>query len=138
MQARVKWVEDRTFVGTSGTGHSIVLGTSHEGGPQPGPSPMELLLIGTGGCASYDVVHILERGRQAVSDCVVELQAERAETDPKVFVSVHMIFTVTGRKLDPAKVTRAVELSAEKYCSASATLAATARMTHEVIVREAD
>ncbi len=135
MEARVKWVEGRTFVGTSGTGHSIVFGNPHDDGPRPGPSPMELLLIGTGGCSTYDVIHILERGRQEVSDCTVELQAERAETDPKVFTKVHMVFTVTGVGLDPKKVDRAVNLSVEKYCSASAILGALATITHEVIVK---
>ncbi len=135
MKARVKWVEDRTFVGESGTGHKLVLGTrATPDGPTPGPSPMELVLIGTGGCTAFDVVHILEKGREAVEDCVVELDADRAETDPKVFTRIHMRFVVKGRKLDPAKVERAVALSAEKYCSASAMLAGTATITHSVEV----
>lgn len=132
MKARVKWVEDRTFVGESGTGHKLVLGTSHgEGGRTPGPSPMELVLIGTGGCSAYDVVHILEKGREAVEDCVVELEAERAETDPRVFIRIHMHFVVKGRGLSPAKVQRAIELSIGKYCSASAMMAKTATITHD-------
>src|SRR5690606_31076192 len=97
MKARVKWVEDRTFVGESGSGHKLVLGTAATfGGPTPGPSPMELVLIGTGGCSAYDVVHILERGREAVEDCVLELDADRAETDPKVFTRIHMHFVIKG------------------------------------------
>ncbi|MGI6854878.1 OsmC family protein [Mesorhizobium sp. 1B3] len=132
MKARIKWVEDRTFVGESGTGHKLVLGTSHgEGGKTPGPSPMELVLIGTGGCSAYDVVHILEKGREAVEDCVVELEAERAETEPKVFTRIHMHFVVKGRGLSPAKVQRAIELSIGKYCSASAMMAKTATVTHD-------
>lgn len=132
MKARVKWVEDRTFVGESGTGHKLVLGTSHgEGGRTPGPSPMELVLIGTGGCSAYDVVQILEKGREAVEDCVVELAAERAETDPRVFIRIHMHFVVKGRGLSPAKVQRAIELSIGKYCSASAMMAKTATITHD-------
>ena len=132
MKGRVKWVEDRTFVGESGSGHKIVLGTAY--GPEgktPGPSPMELVLLGTGGCSAYDVVHILQKGREAVEDCVVELDADRAETEPKVFIRVHMHFIVKGRALSPAKVRRAIDLSIEKYCSASAMLAKTATVTHD-------
>lgn len=132
MRARIKWVEDRTFVGESGSGHKIVLGTAH--GPEgrtPGPSPMELVLIGTGGCSAIDVVHILEKGREAIEDCVVELDAERAEKDPKVFTRIHMHFVVKGRGLAPNKVQRAIELSVKKYCSASAMLAKTALITHD-------
>lgn len=131
MKSRVKWAGARTFIGTSGTGHSIVFGNPHDDGPRPGPSPMELLLIGTGGCSSYDVVHILERGRQRVEDCVVEIDADRAEEDPKVFTRIHMHFVVSGRGLDPDRVERAIGLSVEKYCSASAIMAATATMTHD-------
>jgi putative redox protein len=118
MKARIKWVEDRTFVGESGSGHKIVLGTAHGAeGATPGPSPMELVLIGTGGCSTFDVVHILEKGREPIEDCVVELDAERAEKDPKVFTRIHMHFVVKGRGLAPAKVQRAIELSVEK-CTA--------------------
>lgn len=137
MKARVKWVEDRTFVGESGTGHKLVFGTSHgEGGGTPGPSPMELVLIGTGGCSAFDVVHILEKGREPVEDCVVELEAERAETDPKVFTRIHMHFIVKGRGLSEAKVQRAIDLSIDKYCSASAMMAKTATVTHDFEVVE--
>ena len=105
MKARVRWVEGRTFLGESGSGHSVVLGTTTEpGGRTPGPSPMELVLIGTGGCSAIDVVHILERGREPVDDCTVELEAERATEDPKVFTRVHMRFVVSGRGLARAKV----------------------------------
>ncbi|MEQ8817213.1 MAG: OsmC family protein [Thalassobaculum sp.] len=132
MKARIKWVEDRTFVGESGTGHKIVLGTrATPDGPTPGPSPMELVLIGTGGCTAFDVVQILEKGREAVEDCIVEMEAERAETEPKVFTRIHMHFIVKGRNLAPAKVERAIQLSADKYCSASAMLAKTAEITHD-------
>ena len=130
MKARVKWVEDRTFTGEVEAGHRIVLGNGIDGKPKPGPSPMELLLIGTGGCASYDVVHILEKGREPVEDCVCDVTAERAETEPKVFTKIHLQFTVTGRGLNPAKVERAVALSMEKYCSASAMMAQVAVLTH--------
>lgn len=139
MKARIKWVEDRTFLGESGSGHSVVLGTASgaEGrteGRTPGPSPMELVLIGTGGCSAFDVVHILEKGREPVEDCVVELEAERADEDPKVFTRIHMHFMVKGRGLSEGKVERAVGLSVEKYCSASAMLARTATITHDVEV----
>ena len=132
MRARIKWVEDRTFVGESGSGHCIVLGTAH--GPEgrsPGPSAMELVLIGTGGCSAYDVVHILEKGREVVEDVSVELDADRAEQDPKVFIRVHMHFVVKGRGLAPEKVARAIALSIEKYCSASAMIGKTATITHD-------
>lgn len=132
MKARIKWVEGRTFVGESGSGHKVVFGTAFgEDGRTPGPSPMELVLIGTGGCSAFDVVHILEKGREAVEDCVVELDADRAESDPKVFTRIHMHFVVKGKSLAPAKVQRAIDLSIEKYCSASAMLAKTATITHD-------
>jgi len=132
MKARIKWVEDRTFVGESGSGHKVVLGTAlGPDGRTPGPSPMEMVLIGTGGCSAFDVVHILEKGREAIEDCVVELDAERAEKDPKVFTRIHIHFVVKGRGLAPAKVQRAIDLSVEKYCSASAMLAKTATITHD-------
>jgi putative redox protein len=132
MKARIKWVEQRTFVGESGSGHKVVLGTAFgpEGGT-PGPSPMEMVLIGTGGCAAFDVVHILEKGRLAVEDCVIEMEAERAVQDPKVFTRIHMHFVVKGRGLTAGKVERAISLSVEKYCSASAMLARTAAITHD-------
>jgi putative redox protein len=135
MKARIKWVGERTFLGQSGSGHSVVLGTaSGPEGRTPGPSPMELVLIGTGGCTAFDVVHILEKGREPVEDCSVELEAERAADDPKVFTRIHMHFVVRGRGPARAKVERAVQLSAEKYCSASAMLARTATITHDVEV----
>lgn len=137
MKARVKWVEDRTFTGEVEAGHRIVLGNAYGESLKPGPSPMELLLIGTGGCAAYDVVHILEKGRDPVTDCVCDVTAERAGTEPKVFTKIHLHFIVTGRGLTPAKVGRAVQLSAEKYCSASAMMAATAEVTHDFEVVEA-
>jgi len=137
MKARIKWVEDRTFVGESGTGHKIVLGTAF--GPEgrtPGPSPTELVLIGMGGCTAYDVVHILEKGREAVADVSVDLEAERAQQDPKVFTRIHMHFVVKGHGLAPEKVERAIKLSAEKYCSASAMIAKTATITHDFEVMD--
>ncbi|WP_018010242.1 OsmC family protein [Sinorhizobium medicae] len=132
MKARLKWVEGRTFDGESGSGHKVVLGTATgPDGPTPGPSPMEMVLIGTGGCSAFDVVHILEKGREAIEDCVVEMDADRAEQDPRVFTRIHMHFIVKGRGLAAKKVERAVALSIEKYCSASAMLAKTATITHD-------
>jgi putative redox protein len=132
MKARIKWVEDRTFIGESGSGHKIVLGTAF--GPEgrsPGPSAMELVLIGMGGCSGYDVVHILEKGREPIEDVTVELEAERAQQEPKVFTRIHMHFVVKGRGLAPEKIERAIALSVEKYCSASAMIAKTATITHD-------
>lgn len=135
MKARIKWVEDRTFIGESGTGHNVVLGTAFGAqGGTPGPSPMELVLIGTGGCSAFDVVHILEKGRESVEGCVVEIDAERADQDPKVFTRIHMHFVVKGRGLAANRVERAISLSVEKYCSASAMLAKTATITHDFVV----
>ena len=137
MKARVKWVEQVTFVGESGSGHSVVMdGAPDAGGRNLGVRPMEMLLIGLGGCTAFDVVMILKRGRESVTDCVIELEAERAETEPKVFTSIRMRYIVTGRALDPKKVDRAVALSAEKYCSATAMLEKTAKITHSVEIVE--
>lgn len=136
MDVRVKWVEDRTFIGEAGTGHKIAFGAASDNGPKPGPSPMELLLIGTGGCSAYDVVSILEKGREAIDSVEVELDADRADTDPKVFTRIHMHFIVKGRGLTPSKVERAIALSVEKYCSASAMMAATATLSHDFEVLE--
>ena len=130
MDVRVKWVEDRTFVGEAATGHKIAFGTASDNGPKPGPSPMELVLIGTGGCSAYDVVSILEKGREPVESVDVALEADRAETDPKVFTRIHMQFTVKGHGVNPAKVERAISLSVDKYCSASAMMAMSAELTH--------
>jgi putative redox protein len=132
MKARIKWVEKVTFLAESGSGHAVVLdGAPDDGGRNLGVRPMEMLLMGLGGCSAFDVVLILRKGREAVSDCVVELEAERAETDPKVFTRIHMHYKVAGRGLAPAKVERAIKLSAEKYCSASAIMAKTAVITHD-------
>lgn len=131
MKASVTWVGDRTFAGASESGHTIAFGTAHGDGAKPGPSPMELVLIGTGGCSAWDVVNILEKGREPVDDVTVTLDSDRAETEPRVFTRVHLHFTVTGRGVDPKKVARAIDLSMEKYCSASAMIAKTAAVTHD-------
>ena len=132
MQARVKWVEERRFVGESGTGHTIVLGSGTDAlGRTLCPSPMELVLIGTGGCSAFDVVQILEKGREPIDDCVVELDADRADDDPAVFTRIHMHFVVKGSGVNRDKVPRAIQLSHDKYCSASAMMAKTAEITHD-------
>ena len=137
MQGRVKWVEGRAFVAESGSGHALVLdGPAEHGGRNLGPSPMELVLLGTGGCTAFDVVLILKRGRENIADCVVELDAERAQTDPKVFTKIVMRYIVTGRGLDPKKVERAVQLSAEKYCTVSAMIGKTAQIEHAIEIRD--
>ena len=132
MKARVKWVESVTFLGESESGHAVVMdGAPEYGGRNLGVRPMELLLMGMGGCTAFDVVLILKKARQAVSDCVVELEATRAETEPKVFTTIHVHFIVKGTDLSDKHVARAVELSAEKYCSASIMLGKTATITHD-------
>ncbi|OOZ39192.1 peroxiredoxin [Solemya pervernicosa gill symbiont] len=120
MKARIKWVEEATFVGESGSGHAVVMdGPPEHGGRDLGVRPMEMLLLGMGGCASFDVIHILKKSRQDVTNCVAEIEAERAESEPKVFTKIHIHFIVSGNELKDGKVQKAVELSAEKYCSAS-------------------
>lgn len=132
MKARVKWVEGIAFMGETESGHAVVMdGAPTVGGRNLGPRPMEMLLLGAGGCSSIDVIMILKKSRQAVSDCYVELSAERAETEPKVFTKIHMHFVVKGKDIKPEAVEKAVKLSAEKYCSASIMLGATAAMTHD-------
>ena len=137
MQARVKWIEGRTFVAESGSGHALVLdGPAEHGGRNLGPSPMELVLMGTGGCTAFDVLDILKKGRHAVDDCWVELEAQRPAAPPRVFTKITMRFVVTGKGLNKAAVERAVQLSAEKYCSASIMIGKTAELVREVEVRE--
>jgi putative redox protein len=138
MKARVKWIEGVAMLGESGSGHGIVMdGPPEHGGRNLGVRPMEMLLLGLGGCTQFDVLLILRRGRAEVSDCVVEIEAERAESDPKVFTRIHVHFVVSGRDLKPRQVERAIALSAEKYCSASITLGATAEITHDFEIRDA-
>ncbi len=139
MQARVKWVDGARFLGESGSGHCVVMdGPPEAGGRNLGVRPMEMLLLGMGGCTAFDVVHILRKGRQPVTGCEVALSAERAESEPRVFTRIHVHFVVSGRGLDPDRVRRAVQLSAEKYCSASIMLGKTAEITHDFEIREAD
>jgi putative redox protein len=137
MKARIKWIENVSFVAESGSGHALVIDGAQEGGGRDlGPRPMEVVLMGTGGCTAYDVMHILRKSRAPVTDCVLDIEAERAEEDPKVFTKIHFHFVVTGKGLKPAQVERAVHLSAEKYCSASIMLGKTAAITHDFEIRE--
>jgi putative redox protein len=131
-------VEGVCFVGESGSGHTVVMdGAPEGGGRNVGMRPMETVLIGTGGCAAYDVVHILKKSRAAIADCVVEIESERAAEDPKVFTKIHFHFVVSGKDLKLQQVERAIHLSAEKYCSASIMLAKTAAITHDFEIRNA-
>jgi putative redox protein len=137
MKARIKWIENVCFVGESGSGHAIVMDGAPEGGGRNlGMRPMETVLIGTGGCTAYDVVFILKKARAAVTDCVVEIESERAAEDPKIFTKIHFHFIIRGNGLKPQQVERAIDLSAHKYCSASIMLAKTAVITHDYEIRE--
>ncbi len=138
MKARIKLVEGITFVAESGSGHAVVVDAAPDvGGKNLGARPMELVLMGTGACSAVDVVHILRKARQPITDCVVEVEAERAAEDPKVFTQIHLHYVVTGRGLAPAQGERAIKLSKEKYCSATIMLGATARITFDYELREA-
>jgi len=137
MRVRVKWVEDVCFMGESETGHAVVMdGAPEAGGRNIGMRPMEMLLTGMGGCSSFDVVTILKKARQPITDCVAEITAERAEEVPKVFTRIHVHYVVTGKALAPNQVERAIKLSVEKYCSASLMLGKTAAITHDFEIRE--
>jgi putative redox protein len=139
MKSRVKWVEETLFLGESGSGHTVVMdGPPESGGRNLGVRPMEMLLIGMGGCASFDVVHILKKGRHDVRGCEAFLEADRADQDPKVFTRIHLRFVITGKGLSEAVVERAVKLSAEKYCSASIMLGKTAEVTHSFELVDTD
>ena len=142
MESTIRWMGNdagMSFVAESGSGHAIVMdGAPEAGGRNLGMRPMELVLAGTGGCTAFDVVLILKKGRHAVTGCEVSLKAERAETDPKVFTQVHFHYRVKGRQLKRDAVARAIELSKDKYCSASIMLAETAEITHDFeIIEEA-
>ncbi len=142
MECTVRWMGNdagMSFVAETGSGHAVVMdGAPEAGGRNLGPRPMEMVLAGTGGCSAFDVVLILKKGRQAVTSCDVSLKAERAETDPKVFTHIHLHYRVKGKQLKPDAVARAIELSKDKYCSASIMIAKTAKITHNFeIIEEA-
>ncbi len=140
MKAHIRWLDGMAFEAESGSGHRLTVdGPPDLGGQDRGPRPMELLLEGLGCCSAVDVVHILERGRHPVSGCEVEVEAERADATPAVFTRINLHFRVSGEGLKPQAVARAVELSAEKYCSASIMLAKACEITHshEVVEKSA-
>jgi putative redox protein len=138
MEARIKWIENAAFAGTTGSGHGLVIdGPADIGGKNLGVRPMELMLLSVGACSAVDVLHILKKGRHAVADVQVEVKGERAETEPKVFTRIHLHFVVAGKGLTGKVVERAVQLSAEKYCSASIMLGrAGAEVTHDFELRK--
>ncbi len=132
MKAKITWINGRAFLGESGSGHAIVMdGAPENGGRNIGVRPMEMMLLGLGGCTAFDVVHILEKAREKVTGCEIELVAERATEEPKVFTSVKLVYTLKGQHLKPASVERAIKLSSEKYCSASKMFEKTATLEHE-------
>lgn len=132
MKARIKLADQMTFIGETGSGHAVVIDSAEDiGGRDIGARPMEMVLLGLGSCTAIDVMAILRKARQDVTDCVVELEAERADSIPKVFTKIHVHFVVTGRDLSEKQVQRAVSLSAEKYCSVSRMLEKTASITHD-------
>ncbi len=139
MKARIKWVENVCFMGESETGHAVILdGSPDNGGRNMGMRPMEMLLLGMGACTSFDVVTILKKTRQPITDCVAEIDATRADEMPKVFTKIHVHFVVTGKNLNPIQVERAVKLSAEKYCSASIMLSKSVEITHGFEIKDND
>jgi putative redox protein len=136
MHVSVKWIDGVSFVGESESGHAIVMdGAPENGGRNIGMRPMEMLLVGMGGCTSFDVVAILKKARQPITACVAEIDAARADEIPKVFTKIHVHFVVTGDNLNEVQVERAVKLSAEKYCSASIMLSKSVEITHDFEVR---
>jgi putative redox protein len=136
MQAKVKWLDNNTFVGRSGSGHAVVFDGNKDN--STAPSPMEMVLMSAGACSSVDVVSILHKARQQVQNCEVTLTSERAETVPSVFTKIHLHFEVTGRDLSESHVERAVKLSADKYCSVSIMLAGSVEVTHSFSVINAE
>jgi putative redox protein len=138
MECTVRWHDGMSFIAETGSGHLVAMDGAPEGGGRNlAPRPMEILLVGAGGCTSYDVVLILKRGRQEITGCQVKISAERAETDPKVFTRIHLHFVVTGKDLKESAVERAIKMSAEKYCSATIMLGKTAEVTHDFAIVEA-
>ncbi|MDR1888150.1 MAG: OsmC family protein [Zoogloeaceae bacterium] len=142
MECTVKWLGEESgmsFAAETGSGHLVAMGGAPEaGGRNLAPRPMEMLLVGAGGCTAFDVVMILQKGRHQVTGCDVRLEAERAATDPKVFTRIHFHFRVSGKQLKPEAVARAIKLSGDKYCSASIMLGKTASITHDFEIIEAD
>ena len=139
MKTSLSWAGGAAFVGETASGHKIVIdGPPGGGGRELGPRPMETVLLGVGACTSYDVVSILKKSKQDIRDCKIDMSAERADTIPQVFTSIHIHFTVIGKGLKEKQIERAIKLSAEKYCSASIMLAASVKITHSFDVQEVE
>ncbi len=137
MEAKIKWGGETLFLGLSGSGHGVLMdGPPEAGGQNLGIRPMEMVLIGMGGCTAYDVVSILRKARQRVSGCEVRLEAERAQDLPHVFTRIHVQFLLSGQDLSHEQIERAIKLSADKYCSASIMLGKTAAITHDYTIVE--
>ena len=137
MKTQIKWMQDVSFKGKSESGHEVILdGPEELGGKGLGMRPMEMMLIGMGGCTSFDVVTILKRSRQQITGCIAEIDAIRADATPKVFTSIHIHFLIKGIDLQKKAVERAVELSANKYCSASIMLGKSVKITHDFVISE--
>ena len=139
METQLKWAGNAAFIGKASSGHTVVMdGPTEGGGRNLGPRPMEMLILGMGACSTYDVVSILQKSRQEITDCEIKVTSHRADSDPKVFTDIHIHFIVSGTKLKEKQVERAIKLSAEKYCSASIMLGATANITHDFEIIEVD
>ena len=137
MKTQIKWMQGVSFKGKSESGHEVILdGPEELGGEGLGMRPMEMMLIGMGGCTSFDVVTILKRSRQQITGCIAEIEAVRADAIPKVFTSIHIHFLIKGIDLQKKAVERAVELSANKYCSASIMLGKSVKITHDFVISE--
>ncbi len=136
MKTCIQWKGNVSFLGESDSGHQVLMdGAPEAGGQNQGPRPMEMILMGLGGCTTFDVIFILKKARQDVTDCVVNIEAQRATTDPKVFTHIHLHFILSGNNLNPQQVERAINLSAEKYCSASIMLKNTVKITHDFEIK---
>ena len=139
METQIKWVGNAAFIGRASSGHTVVMdGPAEGGGRNLGPRPMEMLILGMGACSTYDVVSILKKSRQDITDCEIKIISKRAESDPKVFTDIQLHFVVSGHNLKQKQVERAIKLSAEKYCSASIMLGATANITHDFEIINVD
>ena len=139
METQLKWAGNAAFIGTASSGHTVVMdGPAEGGGRNLGPRPMEMLILGMGACSTYDVVSILKKSRQEITDCEIKITSQRADSDPKVFTDIQLHFIVSGHNLKEKQVERAIKLSAEKYCSASIMLGATANITHDFEIVNVD
>lgn len=139
METQIKWAGNAAFIGRASSGHTVVMdGPAEGGGRNLGPRPMEMLILGMGACSTYDVVSILKKSRQDITDCEIKITSKRAESDPKVFTDIQLHFVVSGHNLKQKQVERAIKLSAEKYCSASIMLGATANITHDFEIINVD